>query len=47
MPEVDLEEAIEEGNPAVVWLNFHPAFDPLRSDPRFDDLLRRIGFPES
>ena len=42
-----LDEAIEEGNPAVIWLNFSPAFDPLRSDPRYDDLLRRIGFPES
>jgi hypothetical protein len=42
-----LERAYEERDPLLLLAKTDPRLDPLRSDPRFQDLLRRIGFPES
>ena len=41
-----LERGYRERDPLMITLDL-PTWDPLRSDPRFQDLLRRIGFPES
>jgi TolB-like protein len=41
-----LERGYRERDPLIVEVRAQPGLDPLRSDPRFDDLLRRIGFPE-
>ncbi len=40
-----LERAFRERDVWLVWLKREPRFDCLRSDTRFEDLLRRIGFP--
>jgi len=41
-----LERGINEHSQMATWLNVWPTYDPLRSDPRFQDLLRRMNFPE-
>ena len=41
-----LEKAYEERNSWMPFLQVEPRFDPLRSDPRFQDLVRRMNFPE-
>ena len=38
------EKAYEEHDPNLPYLG-RPLWNPLRSDPRFQDLLRRIGLP--
>ena len=38
-----LEKAFRERDPYLIDLNNYHRFDPVRSDPRFTDLLRRIG----
>ena len=39
-----LETAYEGGNPDLIELNSEPVFDWLRGDPKFTNLMRRIGW---
>jgi TolB-like protein/DNA-binding winged helix-turn-helix (wHTH) protein/Tfp pilus assembly protein PilF len=39
-----LEKAFEEREP-MAWLNVDPEWDPIRAEPRFQDLVRRAGLP--
>jgi hypothetical protein len=41
-----LEEALRSGDWLINLLRVDSRIDPLRSDPRFTDLIRRVGFEE-
>jgi len=40
-----LEKAFDARSAQLLHAPFHPRFDPIRSDPRFEALMQRIGIP--
>jgi tetratricopeptide (TPR) repeat protein len=41
-----LEQAYVDGNDELILALRYPALDSLRSEPRYKDLMRRMGLPE-
>jgi tetratricopeptide (TPR) repeat protein len=42
-----LEKAYEDHAPWLIELGIEPCWDKLRADPRFADLLQRVGLPQA
>jgi hypothetical protein len=41
-----LEKAFQERAISVLGIKVEPEYDRLRTDPRYQELIKRIGFPE-
>jgi Flp pilus assembly protein TadD len=41
-----LEKAYSQRSPFLVWLKVDPDLDSIRSDPRFEGLVHRVGLPQ-
>ena len=43
----ELERALKGKDSWLLFINVDPRFNPIRGDPRFKDLLRRLGIPDA
>ena len=41
-----LDKSYESHDEAILWLKNHPMFEPLREDPRYKPMLKRLNLPE-
>ncbi len=41
---MEMNRACQARSNCLAWLQVDPRLDPIRKDPRFDDLLERVGF---
>jgi len=41
-----LQKAYDERSKGMPFLKVEPAFEPYRSEPRFQDLMRKVGLPQ-
>jgi len=41
-----LDKSYESHDEAIYWAKNHPMFEPLRDDPRYRPLLKRLNLPE-
>jgi len=42
----ELSRAVAEREPILIYLKVDPAYDSIRSDPRFQELVQRVGLSE-
>ncbi len=42
-----LDKSYEDREVEMHWLKVEPPFEPLRGDPRWQEMLDKVGFPEN
>ena len=41
-----LKKSFEDNELELYWLKVEPEFEPLHDDPRWQEMLDKIGFPD-